>query len=343
MSQILRLEKSELGGLIQYLNKRYELFGPKEINGLIEFARINPGDELRLDFLNTVKSPKDIFFAQTQPILHYKDNLVKEPALKHKPVAIFALHPCDAQAMKVLDKVFTQGKYLDPYWDGEYRDSLIFGIGCNVPATTCFCNCTGLGPFNKVGADIFLTDIGDSLIFEACSEKGIYFFKVAEDVAWKEPDADDLKKVEQVKETAQLLLSEKFQAQEIKSTLEKSWDNPVWDEIANRCLSCGLCSYLCPTCHCFDIQDEKLPGTEQGVRIRIWDSCMFSLFTKEASGHNPRPSIALRFRQRIMHKFNYFIDNFGVLGCVGCGRCVQRCPVNIDIREILKGFLNGKE
>jgi sulfhydrogenase subunit beta (sulfur reductase) len=122
-------------------------------------------------------------------------------------------------------------------------------------------------------------------------------------------------------------------AKAIKPILDRIFEHPFWDTIHARCLKCGTCTYLCPTCHCFDISDET-KGSD-GVRIRSWDSCQYPLFTKMASGHNPRTSQKERWRQRVMHKFRYYVDNFGAVSCVGCGRCVMLCPVNIDIRKII--------
>ncbi len=127
--------------------------------------------------------------------------------------------------------------------------------------------------------------------------------------------------------------SEEVDVPGMAKKLEGMFDSEYWEYTHQRCLGCGTCTYLCPTCHCFDIADEVV--TDAGQRVRNWDSCMFDLFTLHASGHNPRPSQKQHLRQRIMHKFSYTVDRFSDAFCVGCGRCVTRCPVNIDVREIL--------
>ena len=114
------------------------------------------------------------------------------------------------------------------------------------------------------------------------------------------------------------------------------YDDPFWDELHLKCLGCGACTYLCPTCHCFDIVDEG--NAVRGKRVRNWDTCQFALFTHHTSGHNPRQSGKERMRQRVMHKFNYFVENQGEIACVGCGRCVRNCPVNLDIRAVIEGI-----
>ncbi len=122
--------------------------------------------------------------------------------------------------------------------------------------------------------------------------------------------------------------------------MSEIWDEPIWEDISTKCINCGACTFVCSTCHCFDVTDEG--KGKKGQRIRLWDSCMFQIFTREASGHNPRGMSTQRVRQRIMHKYNYFMDNYDQHLCTGCGRCVQVCPVNLDIREVIKQVLDYK-
>ena len=124
----------------------------------------------------------------------------------------------------------------------------------------------------------------------------------------------------------------------VKEKADASFDSPVWERIARICLGCGVCTYVCPTCHCFDITDETA-GTG-GVRLRTWDACQYPLYTMHASGHNPRPAKRARMRQRIMHKYSYTVDTAGTVSCTGCGRCVRQCPVNLDIRQMLAAVKN---
>jgi sulfhydrogenase subunit beta (sulfur reductase) len=310
-------------------------------DGLIKFARIKSANDLDLDFSNTDESAKGILFPQYDTIFNFKNGEIKNESDRDKPIAIFGIRPCDARSFLILNKALNNGGVDDFYWNQRYTDAMIFTIGCNTPLQTCFCNWADRGPFNKEGTDIFLTDLGDDFMVESCSPKGDNFLKKLSKISLQNPDADDLQQVNQIIHEAQQLLSEKIDLSSLRATLNNLLrDSPLWSEISTKCLSCACCTYLCPTCHCFDIQDEKKPGTNQGSRIRMWDSCMFSLFTKEASGHNPRPTIASRMRQRIMHKFAYFVENFSEIACVGCGRCVRACPVNLDVREVIKRIKN---
>jgi sulfhydrogenase subunit beta (sulfur reductase) len=241
----------------------------------------------------------------------------------------------------MLDRVFGTGEKVDEYWTRRYRGALVVAVGCSKPMDGCFCNWMGSSPFGNAGADIMMTDIGDAFLVEPCSEKGISFLEQEKGLSLPQASGDDLRKAEAIRSAAESAMPAKLDVSPLKEILDKSWDSPLWDRLADRCLSCAACAYLCPTCHCFDIQDEKLPGSGRYQRIRIWDSCMATLFTKEASGHNPRPTGKERLRQRVMHKFNYFVEAYNETACVGCGRCVRSCPVNIDIRDVLAEIVNA--
>jgi sulfhydrogenase subunit beta (sulfur reductase) len=204
------------------------------------------------------------------------------------------------------------------------------GIGCNEPLATCFCTSLGGGPFEKQGLDLFLTDIGDSYLAEALTGRGK---KLLGEDYFKRPTKADLKAAQDMEAAALARLPEPMDMETVKQRLDEMIDSPFWDEIQAVCLGCGVCTFLCPVCHCFDIVDEGSAAC--GQRIRNWDTCQYCVYTLEASGHNPRPTGRERVRQRLMHKLSYQLVTQGRLGCVGCGRCVQLCPVNIDIRQTL--------
>ena len=243
----------------------------------------------------------------------------------------------------MLNKVFANAyqmpekeMYNDPYWIEKYKNCLLFTTACNEPLSTCFCNWFNSGPYDSKGSDVFVVDIGKEYILKGITESGKYFlseFKGGEPVG--QPDLDLIKKMQN---KAEDYLPEQLSLDGLKEKLGELWDDPIWEEISAKCVNCGACAYICPTCHCFDVSDE---GKEyKGQRVRLWDSCMFQLFTKEASGHNSRALSTSRVRQRIMHKYNYFVENYHEFLCTGCGRCVQVCPVNLDIREVIKKIIN---
>jgi ferredoxin len=189
----------------------------------------------------------------------------------------------------------------------------------------------GGSPFSTEAVDVLLTDLGDTYLAEFLTDKGRNLLTYFGDTKADEAAA---KQKETIAAQAASAIKSQIPAKEIKPWLDANFEHPFWNTIHQKCLACGTCTYLCPTCHCFDITDE-VKGAD-GKRIRNWDSCMYWLFTKETSGHNPRSSQKERWRQRLMHKFRYYVDNFGAISCVGCGRCVLYCPVNIDIRKIVE-------
>ena len=307
------------------------VYGPVSSDGLASFVAA-PEDELSLDIRIADRPPKDVFFPQTEVLLTYSGDDVKEAAYSGRPAAVFGARPCDARAFSLLDRVFLSEPYPDTYWQARRSGALVFSIGCNEPSPTCFCHWTGGDPFGEESSDVLLTDIGPAFVMTACTQAGEE--ALAHGGELDEAAPDDLSAAQKLKRDARARLAETVDATQVAAAVEALWEDELWEEFSSGCLGCAACAYLCPTCHCFDIQDEG--QGDRGRRIRIWDSCSFDLFTKEASGHNPRPSPRQRLRQRIMHKFSYFPDKFGVVACVGCGRCVRACPANVDLRAILR-------
>ncbi len=185
----------------------------------------------------------------------------------------------------------------------------------------------GYGPFNHAALDALLTDTGDSYFVEVFSQKAESLF-------------DRLPKASEEQITTLLEFQKKisegmriaFDTTDIKQKLDNIFESNYWFKISESCLGCGVCTFLCPTCFCFDIVDE----VQRNERVRNWDTCMFRIYSQEASGHNPRPSRKERTRQRLMHKYSYWLDHIGKIGCTGCGRCVRYCPVGLDIRAMIR-------
>jgi ferredoxin len=250
-----------------------------------------------------------------------------------KESVLFGVRPCDAHSFVLLDMLFDQEKYRDPFYVDKREKTTVISLACvHPPYTTCFCTSVDGSPTASDGADILLTEIGTDYLAEFITAKGEKLLKYFADAPKVDDKAQAAKKA--IAEKAVQEIKSHIPAKAVKPILDVNFENPFWNTIHQKCLACGTCTYLCPTCHCFDISDE-VKGND-GIRLRNWDSCMYPLFTKETSGHNPRPSQKERWRQRAMHKFKYFVDNFNAIACVGCGRCVMYCPVNIDIRKIVE-------
>ncbi|NIM46419.1 MAG: 4Fe-4S ferredoxin [Nitrososphaeria archaeon] len=332
------IDKNDLTGFIDTLLREYVVAAPVKTRNLVAFNQVNSGDEVLVDFYNSKIPPKHILFPHSEALFYYRKSLkgveIEEPRLRADKTILFGLRPCDARSFILLDKVFNAKEYKDVYYIQRRRNTITLGLACNHPLNTCFCTSLGGSPYGKEGLDALFVDIGDKYVVEAASERGVKILKKYPQA--RKPQEVDLKRREKASKRAEESVRSKVILENLKTKLNQMFDDSFWVEICQKCIGCAICTYLCPTCHCFDIIDEATDP--QGVRVRNWDSCMFPLFTHQASGHNPRSSLKERMRQKTMHKFNYFIQMYGVSGCVGCGRCIWNCPVNLDVREVIKSI-----
>ena len=333
------IRKERLGRWLEDLRKEYEIWAPVKKNRLVFFHPTESAKEIYFDFLNTKKTPKDLFFPQSEVLFSFRRGEIEKEthSVLEKPRIIFAIRPCDAKSLALLDEVFDSEDYQDPYYVERRKGTLLLGMACTQPKTTCFCTSVRGGPFEKTCLDLLMVDFGDERYFvEAVTQAGKDL--MGKDDPFEDAQEGDREKLAKIKKEAEEKIKSKVVIEGLEEKLDKIFDSPLWDRVHQRCLGCAICTYLCSTCHCFALLDEKVDS--RGQRVRSWDSCMFPGFTLEASGHNPRISNKERMRQRVMHKFNYFVKNFGQTACVGCGRCIQNCPVNIDIREIIEEIKN---
>jgi ferredoxin len=333
------INKSEIGQLLGKLKESYQVIAPVCRDDEISFDKIDSTDEVVLEFSNTKKVPKSAFFPQEEVMFVYSKSEsgteIKEPALEEASSVLFGVRPCDARGFSLLDMVFDSEDYRDSYYIRRRESTRVIGLACTSPRQTCFCTTVGSGPFNRDGMDLLLIDLGDKYLAEAVTDYGAELID-----GFPAAAAADKQKKDEMRENAEKPMKQVVADLDgLKDKLDTGFEGDFWDEVHSKCIRCATCTYLCPTCHCFDIYEEE-ESDNSGYRLRLWDSCSFSLFTLHTSGHNPRPSTKERIRQRIMHKFNYFPHNYGEFACVGCGRCVQNCPVNMDIRDVL-GLIAG--
>lgn len=340
---MVRLPKSKLDDFITSLAEEYAVYAPVTEGGKSSFKKIGSSEEIDQVTLVTDRTPKEVFFPHSEVLFEYDADGVREVERTEKPIAVWGLRGCDVKSLTMLDKVFGSARqkpedemFHDPYWKEKYDSSLVFCLACNEPRSTCFCTWFGGGPHDREGSDVFVVDIGDAYLMEPVSEKGRGFLEKMKGTSETSPE--DKKKAEDLASAATGMIAEGPPLESLGETLKHLFDDDIWEEMSAKCVNCGACAFVCSTCHCFDVQDEGKGG--KGKRIRIWDSCMFPIFTREASGHNPRHLSKERFRQRVMHKYSYFLDNYGEALCTGCGRCVVACPAGVDIREVIKKVLS---
>ena len=313
------------------------VYAPVEKDGLTSFERYEAGMNLALDTIPTDKSMKDVFFPQWENLMHFrvegKTIELTEEERSHQDFVIFGARACDIQAVKVLDKVFLADP-VDSYYASRREHCTLVALACDKPEDSCFCKNFGADPASP-DADVTLYPVGDDYYVQTNTEKGEALVKEwnldkAEEgpVEWLKGEIG--KKYEELP-FAHLNLKG-FDGEHLK----EKFDSPKWKKLSMACLGCGSCTFACPTCQCYDIRDYD---TGNGVqRYRCWDSCMYSDFTLMAAG-TPRPHQLERYRQRFMHKLVYFpANNDGMYSCVGCGRCIKKCPMHLHIVKVIKAL-----
>ena len=328
-----RMSRTDLDRLLARLRERGTVYAPTQDEaGDAVLAAMAGGESVTLEYRNFRLSPKALVLPQNQTLLCFKNGQAQEPRLPDGETFLFGVRPCDARAMLALDRVFLNGDPPDPYY-GRLRDKMtVIVLACERPLSTCFCTSVGGGPGDGAGADVLAAALGEDLLLGADTPKGEkWLASITDLLSDATPEAVN-KAQEQVRAAEDQIAPVKVD--DSAQRLRAAYDSPLWEAASRKCLGCGACSFLCPTCHCFDITDEMRHG--RGRRVRTWDCCAYPLFTLHGSGHNPRPTPRERWRQRIMHKFRYAVENFDIPFCVGCGRCVRSCPAGLDLRTALK-------
>jgi ferredoxin len=337
--KLIKIDKQSWDEGIEKTKSAYRVFGPVKEKNDHEFKLLEKSELPDLNYQNTRLSPKSIIYPQSQIMFTYsldenKEDfrIMKEVENVKSPMAIIGIRPCDALSFPIVRRNFDTPEYQDTYWIKAYEATTFVGLACNTACSTCFCTSAGTGPFGEEGLDVLLIADGDDLYAKIITPKGEAF---ASSAGWTmEAESAVASKIDEMKTTAESSIASSVATDQLKNkTTLELYDAPFWEQEAFACINCGTCTYVCPTCWCFDVQDETYG--KSGIRMRNWDSCMFPLFTHHASGHNPRNLKYERVRQRFMHKLKYYVDKYdNGIQCVGCGRCIRFCPVNIDIRKI---------
>lgn len=331
-----KIAKMKLPELWRALAAEAKLYVPAESDGVVNFTPWQDGVEVAFSSLNTFVPPKRFFYPQTETVLKYvmgEDLLLEDYACKAGEKAVlFGVRPCDVSSFAMMDKVYL-GDPVDEAYRRRRESTTVVALGCKEADETCFCRSFDIDPAKAPGADVLAVDTGDELVLVAQTAKGETLFGALNGLL-EEATSGDENRVQDAQDSAKENYVTEVSVRGIMERLDGMFENPYWDTLYKRCIACGTCTFVCPTCHCFDIQEY--PTGNRGERIRCWDACMFSDFTQMAGGHNPRPTQKERVRQRFMHKLNYFPHQHGDYACVGCGRCVRKCPVNLDILEVIR-------
>ena len=338
-----KIAKENLSALFQLIADNQELYLPVKTAGQTNFGAWSKDAEVDLDTLKTVKSAKDAFFPQSEGLYTVrkegKKMSIEPESLKEQDFVVFGMKACDVKGMEVLDKVFLSDP-VDTFYAARRDHGTIVAFACHEPEETCFCKVFGVDAASPA-SDVAAWAVGEDLCWKPLTEKGEALTETVKELLTEDGAGEAA--VEAEKEEIHKIV-EKLPYMNLSlegwngDALSEKFDSPVWEELYKPCLACGTCTFVCPTCQCYDIKDYTAGNSVS--RYRCWDSCMYSDFTMMAHGNN-RTSQMQRFRQRFMHKLVYYpANNDGMYSCVGCGRCVEKCPQALNIVKVVKAFQN---
>ena len=340
---MLKIAKERLNELYAKINESMGLFIPVKKAGEVNYAIWGEGKEVSLETLKTVKSPKNMFFPQTENMMKFKtqdgDLEVIDVRGEKTPYVLFGVKACDYKAIEVLDKVFLADP-VDTYYQARREATTVVTLACSRPEESCFCGVFGIDATAPQG-DVTTWLDENYLYWQANTQKGETLTELVKDLFEQGGETEVAAQQAATKTVLEKLPYVNLDLSAFKpENLNELFEAKEWQEMSEACLGCGTCTFVCPTCQCFDIRDFK---TNEGVlRYRCWDSCMYSDFTLMAHG-NSRTTQMQRFRQRFMHKLVYYpSQNDGLYSCVGCGRCVNKCPQKLNIVKVIK-TLGGKK
>ncbi len=338
---LMILPKAAIAPFVEALMADYRVVGPKAKGPQFVFDVLEGSDELRLDYNTTILPPKKFLQPPEETILTFKGQPKPEvrAVVKAEPTVLFGVHSCDLHAIQLLDRAFAD-IYPDHHYLKRREATLIIGLECLNPCDEhAFCN--SMGTMNAYrGFDLYLTDIGDGYVVEVATEEGEHLLNHYANGAVRMATEAEWHQVEELRRTKGERFPDRleFSTADLALMLTRAYHHPIWEELGERCLACGSCTNVCPTCYCFDVLDEVDFSLTSGERRRRWDSCLLDDFARVAGGENFREARSERQRHRYMHKLKYLYERFGVPGCVGCGRCVRTCVAKIDIVETLNAI-----
>jgi hypothetical protein len=327
---VSKLNKQQFGQFVDaILAAGRKVVGVVEKNDRYVFDTLQSAKNLRLDYDVTILSPRKYVLPQVEPLLTFEVGGAAKSAGDCEPLILMGVHPYDMIAINQMDELFSQGEY-DTHYMNRRKNMTI--VACDVvrASKNVFASSMQTAVVDK-GYDILITDIGDGYVVDAATDKGQALMSYAKGAA--AATAEDLNKRSAVQETNKKELNKhklNCKTSQLPKLLEKSYNHPVWEEKARLCYSCGSCNQVCPTCYCFDVQDQVNWDLKTGTRVRCWDGCLLENFATVAGNHNFRKDRAARFRHRLYRKAKYVPEKIGgQIACVGCGRCITACTADI--------------
>jgi len=325
---IKKLEKAAIDKWVDACIKSQRVYGVQAKEDRFVFAPLVNAGDLRLDYDVTILPPKKYFQPPRETLLRFDRKEGFKSVFDNKPFVLFGVHPYDMVAISQMDKLFSQDQSDIQYITRREKATI---VACDVQNASkdVFAGCMGTASVNE-GFDILITKIDDDYLVDIRTDKGQTLAETIMDAE----DADDVSiKLRKLvwADNAELLQKHKLDVRTdvLPKLLERSYDHPVWEEMSERCYSCGSCNLVCPTCYCFDVREDVEWNLQKGERFRVWDGCLLAAFARVAGNHNFRGNLADRFRHRYYRKGKYVPEKIGEVACVGCGRCIRACTAKI--------------
>ncbi len=322
-----------LGGLLE----SNAVVAPVDEDGVLSFRRIASADQAVIEPSGKTRwSPKEHLFPRSEALYRYRFTgggvETEDPPLPQERQVLFGVRSCDAAGLARLDDIFLAG-IRDRLYAARRENTTVVSAACAAADPECFCTAVGGSPVGEEGCDMQLVPIGDGWLLRVLTDKGRDLLGDG-DEGWTPATPEDGESVlrsrlEEIEQAVGEQIGRSPVEREWSRVLEEGFEHGVWDRLARHCLGCGACAYVCPSCSCFDMNHEA--NAWCGEQCRSWDACTFALFTRHASGHNPRANQGARYRQRVLHKFAFLEKEDEPFRCVGCGRCVALCPAGLDI------------
>ena len=333
----LILKKSDANGFFGEVGKRMRLIAPKaKFGGDVIFDAVESPEEIAWDYGHDIYPPKRFLLPHYEDMFRYGKDLKIRNAVDAPPQAIVGIRSCDVKAIRFQEKFFIS-QIVDPYYKARLDNTVLFSLVCNKPPKKeCFCICCDSGPYLASAYDVQLTDLGDRFLYEVGSEKGAAVTEPLAKMLGEARDGDLAERRKIELQADSLFQTTAYFAKAITYISSDEVPDDVWEELGATCFRCAACTNLCPICTCYTV-DDRHEDDGSFARCRSWDSCQFAGFTREASGHNPRPTFGSRVKRRFYHKASYqYVQRDGTHGCAGCGRCVSACLTKLDVPSVLK-------